>query len=240
MSNSNNNINYAAVCRGNTILAQAAITSGNFDSAIVDIIGKMDPNQSQVMTEKGQYRYFVIHDQQGLNFIAAGATSVQAKLAFEFLENVQKRFNLQYARMWRIVPAYGMQQEFGSQIQSLITSTNNDKIRTIKSNIAATQETMTEAMQNALLRGDKIETMNEKAEVMAANAKEYERSATRVKRKMCWERYRWYLIGIVCVIVLILIIVLIACKGFKCSHSSTTPTPTPIPPTPTTTPNLQP
>lgn len=225
------NISYAAVCRNNTILAQAAISSGNFDSAIMEIIGHLNPNESQVMTEKGQYRYFVIHDQQGLNFIAAGSPQIQAKVAFEFLENVQKRFNLQYARTWRTVPAYGMQQEFGSQIQSLITSTNNDKIRTIKSNIAATQETMTEAMQNALLRGDKIETMNEKADMMAANAKEYERSATRVKRKMCWERYRWYLIGAIIAVLVLFFLILIICGGFtfKNCKSKATPTPSPTP-----------
>lgn len=210
------NISYVAIARNTTILAQDAVASGNFDQWTTDILAQINPSQNQIMTEKGQYRFFIIHEQSGLNVVCAASSTVQGKIAFDFLDDVQKRFNLQYARTWKNATAFGMQQEFSSQLHALLTQANDDKIRRIKSNIAEAQETMTEAMQSALLRGDKIENMSQKADVLANNAKDYERSATRVKRKMCWEKYRWYLIGVVLFIIIILIIVLIACDGFKC------------------------
>ena len=222
------NISYVAIARNTTILAQDAISSGNFDQWATEILGQINPTQNQIMTDKGQYRYFIIHDQSGLNVICAASSTLQGKLAFDFLDDVQKRFNLQYARSWKNAPAFGMQQEFSTQLHSLLQGANDDKIRQIKSNLAEAQGTMTEAMQQALLRGDKIDTMSQKADVLANNAKDYERSATRVKRKMCWEKYRWYLIGAIIVVIVIIIIVLIACGGFSCgSKDESTPTPTP-------------
>ena len=212
-------ISYAAVARNTTILVQDAISGGNFDQWTTDILGQINPSQNQIMTEKGQYRFFVIHDQSGLNVICAANSTLQGKLAFDFLEDVQKRFNLQYARSWKNATAFGMQQEFSAQLHSLLQNSNDDKIRQIKSNIADAQSTMTEAMQSALLRGDKIESMSQKADVLANNAKDYERNATKVKRKMCWEKYRWYLLGVIIAIIVILVIVLIACGGFSCGGS---------------------
>ena len=210
------NISYVAVARNTTILAQDAISGGNFDQWATEILGQINPSQNQIMTEKGNYRFFVVHDASGLNFICAASSTLQGKLAFDFLDDVQKRFNLQYSRTWRNAPAFGMQQEFSTTLHSLLQSSNDDKIRQIKSNLADAQNSMTEAMQQALLRGDKIDTMSQKADVLANNAKDYERSATRVKRKMCWEKYRWYILGAILVIIVILVIVLIACDGFNC------------------------
>ena len=224
------NISYVAIARNTTILCQDAISSGNFDQWATDILGQINPSQNQIMTEKGQYRFFVIHDQSGLNVICAASSTLQGKIAFDFLDTVQKRFNLQYARTWKNATAFGMQQEFSTQLHSLLQSSNDDKIRQIKDNLSSAQNTMTDAMQQALLRGDKIDTMSQKADVLANNAKDYERSATRVRRKMCLEKYKWYFIGIIIVVVVIIIIVLIACGGFKCGKKNdSTPSPTPTP-----------
>lgn len=221
------NISYAAVARNTTILTQNAITSGNFDQWTLDILGHINQEQNQIMAEKGNYRFFIVHEKEGLNFVCAANQTIQAKQAFDFLDQVKKRFNLQYARSWKNAPSFGMQQEFGSQLNALLTNANNDKIRQIKSNISDAQASMTEAMQNALLRGDKIEDMSQKADIMAANAKEYERSATKVKRKMCWEKYRWYFIGAALLIIFIFILVLIICGGFTFHKCKSSPSPSP-------------
>ena len=82
------NISYVAVARNTTILAQDAISGGNFDQWATEILGQINPSQNQIMTEKGNYRFFVVHDNSGLNIICAASSTFQGKQAFDFLDDV--------------------------------------------------------------------------------------------------------------------------------------------------------
>jgi vesicle-associated membrane protein 7 len=53
--------------------------------------------------------------------------------------------------------------------------------------------------------------MEQKAESIKESANTFQREATNVRRKMCWQKWRWYIIGVLILLVIIFIIVWIAC-----------------------------
>ena len=142
-----------------------------------------------------------------------------------FLEELQRKWRTKYANQGANFQPYSKDKEFAPEIQALFTMYNSEraqKIATIKGNIAATQEKMTENLTQALIRGEKLEVMEEKANNIKEHAEVFHRAANTVKRKMCWERYRWYVLGVLIALVLIFILFLIFCKGFKCTKKDKT------------------
>ena len=206
---------FAAVAREKTILALYATSGGNADVVTLEILSGIEPGETRATRERGQSRYFVIHDKAGLNVIVGGSTSVNPDEAFSFLQTLQRKFLLQYPRTWKNTPIYGMQQEFGMQIKQMLENKANSKINKIKENLEETQETMTRAMEQVLLRDSSIHEMETKTNNLTEAAIIYERSANSLKRKMCWEKYKYYIVGIIIVLVVLFLIVVISCGGFS-------------------------
>ena len=226
-------IQYACVARGKTILVQCALSSGNYDVSALDVLAKMYINQQRATYDRSKVRYFVLRDDIGINYLAASEESFPLADAFAILEDIQRRFMMQFARNWRTVESYGLQSEFSDQLKSIIQNSTNLKIKKIQNNLEAAQDQMTKNLQSAMIRGDTIEDLNDKAYDIEAGATEFRRTANVVRRRMCWEKYKYYLLVVVVLIVLIFIIVAIACDGItfpSCrSRSSSSSTPAPQP-----------
>ena len=210
-------ISYGCVSRGSIILAHYFLTSGDFDQQCLEVREKMQSTENIKIVEKPSSRVFIQKDPTNdLFFMCAGTPSLDSKQALAFLDNLQKKFLMQYSRESKTANAFAMQQEFSDQIKDMIHQSNSNKLQVIKDNIGDAQNNLNEALQQALIRGGTLESMNEKADTMALNAHEYERSASRVRRKMCWEKYKWYLFTLIIIILLILILVVTFC-GFDLS-----------------------
>ena len=209
---------FAAVSRDKTILALYATSPGNSDVLTVEILSGIEPNETQATREKGQSRFFVIHSKEGLNFIVGGSFDAKASDAFSFLQNLQRKFLIQYSRNWKNAQLYGMQQEFGPQIKQMIENTHRQAIETIQSNIEETQEIMTRNFEQALLRESTLSEMESKAQNLTNVAATFELSARAVKRKLCWEKYRYYVIGVSIIVIVLFLIIVISCGGFSFSQ----------------------
>ena len=209
---------FAAVSRDKTILALYATSAGNSDVLTLEILSAIDPNEAQATREKGQSRFFVIHTKEGLNFIVGGSTDIKASDGFSFLQNLQRKFLIQYSRSWKNAQLYGMQQEFGPQIKQMIENQSRKAIETIQNNLEETQELMTHNFEQALLRESSLSEMESKAKNLTNVAATYEMSARAVKRKLCWEKYRYYVIGCLIIVIVLLLIIVISCGGFSFSQ----------------------
>ena len=208
---------FAAVTREKTILALYASSGGNADVVTLEILAGIDPNETRATRERSQSRFFIIHDKGGLNFIVGASTDAKPDEAFTFLQNLQRKFLLQNARTWKTAQLYGLQQEFGPQIKQMIESHANTKITQIKENLEETQEIMTHSFEQALLRESNLSEIEAKANNLSNVAMSYELSARSVKRKLCWEKYRYYIIECLIIIIVLFLIVLISCGGFSFS-----------------------
>ena len=66
-----------------------------------------------------------------------------------------------------------------------------------------------EVQELSLIRGEKIETLMEKADELTATSYEYVKTAKKTKQTMCFRKYRYILAGVFCTLLLVFIIVLI-------------------------------
>jgi vesicle-associated membrane protein 7 len=85
------------------------------------------------------------------------------------------------------------------------------KIQTIKDNQRETQVQMTENLTLALQRGAGLDELSTKADTLKESAQTFHREATAIKRQMCCQKWRWYIIGITIAVVIIFAIVWMSC-----------------------------
>ncbi len=64
-----------------------------------------------------------------------------------------------------------------------------------------------------LLRGEKIELLVDKTEVLEQHAVRFQRGARTLKRQMCMKNLKWIIAIIIVVAILIYIILAISCGG---------------------------
>jgi hypothetical protein len=101
------------------------MTGGNFDVVLADILKRATPTNPIFAYRDGEQTYFVLHDENGLNFIVVGAHSPKLQDAATFLQRLRRTFlTSPSVREWREASAYGLQNEFSDQIHELIVTSN--------------------------------------------------------------------------------------------------------------------
>ena len=209
---------YGLVAHGAVPLAEYSPSTGNFKSVAIRLLENIDSKKQYHVLQSDPYVFHSFTDNNRMNYLCLTEKTASAQLRIAFLEELNRKWTSKYGTQGAKFTSYSKQKEFGPEIQALFTTYNSEraqKIANIKGNIAQAQEKMTENLTEALIRGEKLEVMEEKANNIKENAQVFHRKATAVKRKMCWEKYRWYVAGVIIVLVIIFILILIFCNGFK-------------------------
>ncbi|KAK8852757.1 hypothetical protein M9Y10_017747 [Tritrichomonas musculus] len=205
-------IYYGAIARKDTILAQYADVSGNFDVLSASILKKLHTKDVRFACEKEGHKFYIYHDEDnGINFIVVGSLSLQSDQAYECIDKIKRDF---YQRLhkndWENAKPYGLQNQFSSQIKTNILSFSREsKLSEIQNNLRETQKTMTDSMKSLVLRGRELEDLDEGAVSLEASSKNFERQALKIKREMWWQKYRWYVLAAIVIAAIILLIILI-------------------------------
>lgn len=111
---------YSAVSRGATLLAQHASAPSNFDSALVDVLGRVVPGESRYMARIGDASFFILSDAPtGLCFVVACGGAADADAAYAFLEELKLAF-VTGVRLMRDPPPFAYQQSFAPRIAQLL------------------------------------------------------------------------------------------------------------------------
>lgn len=206
-------IEYGAVALKDTILAQYADVSGNFDVMSANILKKLQTKDVRFACEKEGHKFYIYHDDEnGLNFVVVGTLSFQPDQAYECLDKIKTDFyQHNNKKSWENARPYGLQNNFSSQIKQYILSYSRESnLSTIHDNLNETQQRMTESMKSLVLRGRELEDLDEGAVSLETSSKSIERQARSLRRKMCLEKYRWYIMAVIIIIVLIFLICLFA------------------------------
>jgi vesicle-associated membrane protein 7 len=75
---------------------------------------------------------------------------------------------------------------------------------------------MSQNLSEALRRGEQLKLFEQKAEDISNNTEIFKMEAKDLRKKMCWDRYRWWILGILIGFVLLdIIIIIIAVKVRK-------------------------
>jgi len=136
--------------------------------------------------------------------------------AFQYLNEIENLFLNQYGNRWQNAIAFSFQTDFQRQLQLNMDKFNDlkdDKIHKVQQDLNSVKDTMVLNIEKVLERGEKIELLVEKTEILDQHAFKFKKGATQLRRKMWWKSVKWLIVLVVVLILVIYGILAISCGG---------------------------
>lgn len=211
-----NNFKYALVARGTTVLADYSAQQGPFNTMAPRYLEKVsEQGQGTTQIPEGDFVIEILSSTNRLNFLVVTSKNTTTQLRTAFLESMQTKWNeKRYGSVASIQP-YAKNKDFGPSIRDLFLQFNSERAERfarIQQNISEAQEITADSLTQALIRGEKLNDMEDKANSIKNHASDFQKSAKRLKQKMCWEKYRYYIFGLILLIIIALIILFSVCR----------------------------
>lgn len=228
---------FAVVSRGTTILSQHATCVGNFQEVIEQVLAKISPDNAKFTYSHASYLFHYISE-SGIVYLCIADDDFERSTAFAFLQEIKKRFEMQYGQRARTALAYAMNSEFGRVLSAqmrhfnmqssdaITAADSSDKMGRVKTQVDELKDIMVKNIDSIASRGEKLELLVDKTEDLSNNSVSFRTTSRNLARSMWWKNFKLMIIIItVSVVILILIIYFIvsgACGGLnwpKCVHT---------------------
>ena len=193
-----------------------------------------------------QYESHTYHIQveNELQYVCISDQAYQLRTVYAFLEAIKDKFKTQFGESNRYPQKSEITARKCSGFSSVLSAQTKifnenpaaDKIGRIKDEIDSVKQIMLENLDNLIERGDRIDNLCDKTEMLKEEAQGFHNNATTLKRKM-WMRNVKIAIAVFLLLCLVgLVIAFIACgiDFHKCKSDSPAPAPAPEPPASTT------
>lgn len=204
---------YGAVYRNTVPLVTYSVEPGSWDNVYVNMVnhGKVqigfNPMQINNMT------LGILSEKTGLAFLLVMKGNEESVL-IKSLEDLKSDF-LRRNLNWQACGQNDLYPEYGGRLKELMDFYGrSQKIGAIQTNMQDSIQSMNEALESALLRGQNLEKFDNLADSIGSSASVYQQDARKLKNKMCWQKYQWYIIGGGIVLLLFLILLFSLCGGF--------------------------
>jgi vesicle-associated membrane protein 7 len=206
---------YALVSRGVNVLCEYTKPghSGNFSSITRILLRKLPSGDAQCSYLYDQYVFHYVV-QEGVTYLAMADKEYLRVHAYAYLAEVQEQFLRTYGDRWKTAIAFSFQADFQRTLNTLMDKFNDkkdEKIAKIQQNINQVKDVMIQNIDKVLERGERIELLVEKTEILDQHAFKFKRGATQLKRKMWWRNVKWWIILLLVLALVIYIILAIAC-----------------------------
>lgn len=200
-----------AITRNNVILAQCTFNADDYDVIVSEILSKVDLQNTRIQFDRNEHRFFILHNQNGLNSIVSTDTTFDSSLAFVILEDIARAFMASYSASLPTAEAFSLQQDFEAQMKQIaLTRCQQAKVEKIQNNVEETKEVMMDALEKAILRGNNLDDMGQKTDSISEKAAVFRRTSNTLKIRLFIRKYIYVFIGIfVLLLVLSLLIFLI-------------------------------
>ncbi|KXN89175.1 hypothetical protein AN958_06102 [Leucoagaricus sp. SymC.cos] len=149
-------------------------------------------------------------------------------MPFAFLGELQRKFHSTPSSSAQDdLPAYGLQGSFGPVISSLMHTYNTappmDELARAQSELNQAKDIMVQNVEQILSRGERIELLVDKTDVMAGQATAFRRGARSVRRQMWWKNKRVLSLSIFVALLLLWMLIAEFCGASfgKCRSSQT-------------------
>lgn len=221
---------YAGIYRGSTPLVTHSSEDGIWDRLFLNMWdnGKVKPG-SQLLNTNG-YLLAILRDADDLTFVIV-TKEIDDKSAEDNLQRLKSEF-IRANLNWRTAEQLSLMSVYEGKLTDFMTKiTRQAKVSKIEQNVSGTLDEMKEQYYELFQRQVKLDHIHELATELDTHSNLYETRAVEVKRKLCWQKYRFYVIAGLIFIGLFFIILFISCGGFnlqpRCIKPKPTPTPTP-------------
>lgn len=209
---------YALIAQGTKVLCDYSSYSGNFDQLCNSILKKMQTNEQGSYDYEKTYKfYFVNHD--GMNYITMCEADYPGETAMDFLESVRKEFESANGTNFDTTPAYSLNTSFQAKLSMKIDyynknkDTRTDNIGKLKDEVINVRDQLLKDDELLNQRGEKIQLIVQKADMLSQHSDNYYIKANSVKNKYLCQKIKYTLIVVGIVLVLIYLIVSLVC-GF--------------------------
>ena len=157
----------------------------------------------------------------GITFLSFATKEHKTSVCFAFLDEISKRFKATYEpNQIENAMAYSPQfEEFARVVEQEMNRFGHmkfadNKIAEVNDKVEATKQVMKDNVQKVIERGDNIETLIEKTDILVQTSDSFRVNTKTLKQKIWWKNVKIWIILIIVVLVLFWLIFSLAC-GFK-------------------------
>ncbi|KAK2467639.1 hypothetical protein APHAL10511_000494 [Amanita phalloides] len=191
---------HAVVARGVLILAEHSGDKRDFSQALQTILSKIPPNDSKLSYSWEQYLFHYVSE-GGVIYLVIADAAAGRRMPFAFLADLQRKFLSAPSSSSGDVPPYGLQGTFGPTIADLMHTYNTapptDELTRAQNELNQVKSIMVQNVEQILNRGERIELLVDKTDVMAGRATAFRRGARNVRRQMWWRDRKMMALSIV-------------------------------------------
>ena len=199
-------IQYLAITRDSTILAECAVEGGDYDILVNEILTSTEVKNPRIQFDKAGHRFYILHNEKGLNVIMVSSTFAETEDAFGVLEHVYRSFLISFSSKWFTASQLSLQREFEPQLRQTIYS-HSSHIPTPLNYDEDSSAIVMSTFERNLLDDDAISTQIEDSQ---NNLAIHFKNPQNVKFKMFFSKYKWVFAAIfIFFIVLIILTILL-------------------------------
>jgi len=216
---------YSLIARGTTILARQAACAGNFSEVTEQILSKIPPENAKLTYSHGAYLFHYICDNR-IIYMCISDDNYERSKAFAFLNEIKKRFTVQYGeRVYTALP-YAMNSDFSSTLTAQMryfsdlpspshmgNGVSNNKVTQVQGQVDELKGIMVKNIDQITARGEKLELLINRTEDLQANAVTFKRTSRNLERSMCLKNAKLSIMVGVVVVIILYFIVSASCGG---------------------------
>uniref|UniRef100_A0AC11EGT1 Vesicle associated membrane protein 7 n=1 Tax=Ovis aries TaxID=9940 RepID=A0AC11EGT1_SHEEP len=164
---------FAVVARGTTILAKHAWCGGNFLEVTEQILAKIPSENNKLTYSHGNYLFHYIC-QDRIVYLCITDDDFERSRAFNFLNEIKKRFQTTYGSRAQTALPYAMNSEFSSvlaaQLKHHSENKGLDKVMETQAQVDELKGIMVRNIDLVAQRGERLELLIDKTENLVDSA----------------------------------------------------------------------
>ncbi|KFO19104.1 Vesicle-associated membrane protein 7 [Fukomys damarensis] len=191
---------FAVVARGTTILAKHAWCGGNFLEVTEQILAKIPSENNKLTYSHGNYLFHYIC-QDRIVYLCITDDDFERSRAFNFLNEVKKRFQTTYGSRAQTALPYAMNSEFSSvlaaQLKHHSENKGLDKVMETQAQVDELKGIMVRNIDLVAQRGERLELLIDKTENLVDSSVTFKTTSRNLARAMCMKNIKLTIIIII-------------------------------------------
>ncbi|KAJ8796359.1 hypothetical protein J1605_002243 [Eschrichtius robustus] len=191
---------FAVVARGTTILAKHAWCGGNFLEVTEQILAKIPSENNKLTYSHGNYLFHYIC-QDRIVYLCITDDDFERSRAFNFLNEIKKRFQTTYGSRAQTALPYAMNSEFSSvlaaQLKHHSENKGLDKVMETQAQVDELKGIMVRNIDLVAQRGERLELLIDKTENLVDSSVTFKTTSRNLARAMCMKNLKLTIIIII-------------------------------------------
>ncbi|KAK6492635.1 vesicle-associated membrane protein 8 isoform X1 [Huso huso] len=206
---------YSCIAKGHIILADVSLRGGDFQGTALNLIrpSPMGP-LSRDSFQRGSFNYYTLFN-NGITYVCATEKNMDSLTAYRFLDEICKIFvesplinKVAFAHPFEL--SADLNQVLGQNMADYSAKPSSGKLDNVQEQVNDVKNILSDNLNKVLERGERLNDLIDKTDDLQATAETFQKTSTRIARKMWWKNKKMLAIIVVIVIIIIIIILLLA------------------------------